>query len=324
MQNDRASRGRVREELLDSVAKLSDEIVKAARPPAKIKAHTPRAVIHEAAVNRHMEHLRMRNLRPWSIYNRQRALGRLGKWADGPILRLTAEDLSRWQIERSTQIQPEPRRTELSNVRQFYRWALEQDLIRRDPTIKLPMPRVARHLPRPVRDADLLGALEGASSDVRAILGLASFAGLRACEIARLDWSEVGLGDQSPHIRVVEGKGGHGRLVPISSTLAQILAELPGARGPVIRRLDGQAGQVLPHRISSRANKYLHEMGIVETLHQCRHRFASAAYQSCRDIRAVQELLGHASPTTTSIYAAVASGVAVGAVEAAGTLGAGR
>ncbi len=311
------------------------EVAPSARPMAKAGMETragvasrvqssgrakTRAMPFEPAVQRHLEHLRMRNLRDWTVYNRQRALARFSAWADGPILRLAEDDLKRWQLLRSTQLQPEPRRTELSHVRQFYRWALAERLIKTDPSLRIPLPKVARGLPRPIRDSDLLAAIDAADAETKAILGLAAFAGLRAYEIAGLDWSEVGLGDLSPHIRVVDGKGGHGRLVPLSTALAEILRILPYRRGPLIRRLDGRPGPNKAHRISSRANDYLHGIGVPETLHQCRHRFASTTYQSCRDIRAVQDLLGHASPTTTSRYAAVASGVAINAVEAAGAL----
>lgn len=279
------------------------------------------AVAREPAVGRYLEHLRMRNLRQWTIYNRQCALDRLRRWNDGqPILKLTEDDLKRWQLQRSAEIQPEPRRTELSHARQFYRWALNEKLIRVDPTAKLPLPRVARGLPRPMSDAKLADALANADVETAAILALAAFAGLRACEIAGLDWANVGIAERHPHIRILDGKGGHGRIVPLSQPLADALRALPTRRGPVIRRLDGAAGPNLPHRISSRANEYLHSIGIDESLHQLRHRFASTAYQACRDIRAVQELLGHASPTTTSRYAAFASEVATSAVEAAGTL----
>jgi integrase/recombinase XerC len=274
----------------------------------------------EPIVARYLDHLRMRNLRAQTVYNRERSLYRLREWHGGPILYLSYEELYHWQLDRAKRIQPEARRTELSNVRQFYRWALLERLIADDPTLRLPNPRVTRGLPRPISDADLLTAIEGADAQTRAILGLAAFAGLRACEIARLDWSEVGFGDRTPHIRVVDGKGGHGRIVPISGALTEILREQQQRRGPVIRRLDGCAGPNKPHRVSSLANDYLHEGGIRETLHQLRHRFASSAYQASRDIRAVQDLLGHASPTTTSRYAAVAAGVAIDAVEAAGTL----
>lgn len=274
----------------------------------------------EGVVVRYLEHLTVRNLRHWTIYNRQCALARLGRWAEGPILYLTESDLQTWQKLRTTQIQPEPRRTELSHARQFYRWAVREGFRTDDPTLRIDLPRVARRLPRPITDAKLADAMVGADVDVAAILGLAAFAGLRACEVASLNWSEVGLGDSSPHMRIVDGKGGHGRIVPLSSALAEILAELPHRRGPVVRRLDGRPGPTKAHRVSQRANEYLHKMGIVETLHQCRHRFASTTYQACRDIRAVQDLLGHASPTTTAIYAASSSAVAVSAVEAAGAL----
>lgn len=274
----------------------------------------------EGITGRYLDHLRVRNLRPWTIYNRQRALARLAAWAGGPVLYLTEADIERWQLQRSSEIQPEPRRTELSNVRQFYRWCTREGLLAVDPTARIDMPKVARRMPRPIGDVKLADAIAQADPSMCAILALAAFAGLRACEIARLDWAEVGIVDEHKQLRVVDGKGGHGRIVPISSALASILAKLGHRRGPVIVRLDGRAGQALPHRISQRANDYLHEMDIVETLHQCRHRFATSAYRACHDIRAVQELLGHASPNTTAIYAAAASEVAISAVESAGEL----
>jgi integrase/recombinase XerC len=273
-------------------------------------------------VSTYLQHLRVRNLRPVTVYNRQRALARLTAWLPCPLTEATEQQLKLWQALRFTQIQPEPVRTELSHLRQFYRWCLREEIITKDPTLRLDMPHVVRRLPRPIADRSLAEALTHAIPETAAILALAGFAGLRACEIARLDWAEIGIGDKSPHIRIIDGKGGHGRIVPISTTLAATLAVLPHRRGPVIRRLDGQAGQCPPHRISSRANDYLHELGIPETLHQLRHRFASTAYQACQDIRAVQDLLGHASPTTTAIYAASASAVAIAAVESAGGLAA--
>lgn len=276
----------------------------------------------EGIVTRYLDHLRVRNLRPWTIYNRRQALHRLSLWAGGPVLYLTEQDLQAWQAQRSKEIQPEPVRTELSNVRQFYRWAQREGFRTDEPTLRLEMPRASRRLPRPIRDAKLIEAMAAADIYTQAILALAAFAGFRACEIAQLDWSEVGIGDRSPQIRIVEGKGGHGRTVPISTALDSTLRQLPHRRGPVVPRLDGLPGPAKPHRISSRANIFLHEMGIEETLHQCRHRFATVAYQACQDIRAVQDLLGHASPTTTAIYAASSSAVAVAAVEAAGTLAA--
>lgn len=260
-------------------------------------------------------------MRNWTVYNRQCALARLGRWAGGPILYLSEDRLKAWQLQRSTEIQPEPQRTELSNVRQFYRWCVREGFRGDDPTLRLDMPRVSRRVPRPISEKLLIDAMAGADQATLAILSLAAFAGLRACEIARLTWAEVGMGDNEPVLRVVEGKGGHGRMVPMSGPLAVVLADLPVGRGPVIQRLDGRPGHALPHRISQRANTYLHEMDIVETLHQLRHRFGTVTYQACRDIRAVQELLGHASISSTAGYAAAASQVAREAVEAAGELG---
>lgn len=272
----------------------------------------------EGVVARYLDGLRVRNMRRWTIYGRERTLARLTKWAGGPILYLTDKDLERWQSDRSKRLQPESLRGETSIVRLFFEWAKDQGFRDDDPAYRLPLPRVARRLPRPIRDKHLADAMAAADPATLAILGLAAFAGLRAMEIAALDWRDVSVGDAVEEIRIQEGKGGHGRVVPLSEPLRAILLDLRTRRGPVITRLDGNPGPTLPQRVSWRANEYLHKMGISETLHQCRHRFATVAFWGCKDLRAVQDLLGHASPTTTAIYTLGSSTSARQAVDAAG------
>lgn len=276
-------------------------------------------LIEEGIVARYVDHMQVRNLRHWTIYSRQRALARLSAWAQGPILYLSETDLKRWQSQRAREIQPEPVRCEMSHQRQFYRWCVREGYLTVDPTARLDLPRVSRRLPRPIADDRLADAMLGAPDDVRVALALAAFAGFRACEIAGLDWSEISTG-KNPQVRIVEGKGGHTRLVPISLALLTELHSLPHRRGPVIQRRDGRAGRNTAHRISTMVNDYLHESGYAETLHQCRHRFATSTYQACLDLLAVSRLMGHANPSVTAQYAASSSEVAVRAVEAAGAL----
>lgn len=272
-------------------------------------------------VLRHLADLKSRNLRPQTVYNRHRALTRLARWLGGPILYATEDHLRAWQEDRAAAITAGSRAVELSHVREFYRWAQREDYRTDDPTLRLRAPRTPRRLPRPIADDILSAALAGADPTMAVVLGLAAFAGLRAGEIAQLDWSEVEL--TSPGvIRIVDGKGGHGRMVPLAPALRALLLDLPHRRGPVIRRITGGTGAYNGHNISHLANTYLHAAGAPETLHQCRHRFATAAYRACLDLRAVQDLLGHRSPATTAIYTAASGSVAVEAVTAAGHLAA--
>jgi len=274
----------------------------------------------EAVVSRYGDWMASRYLSPETIRTARYVLGALSRWAGGPILYLSAADLSRWQPHRARQITAPSLRNEISYLRGFYRWATREGLLSGDPSTVLDLPRAPRRLPRPIEDMALAEAMAGAPGEVRAALGLAAFAGLRACEIARLDWAEVTLDGEGPHLRVV-GKGGHERVVDIAPALAEILGR-PG-RGPVVRRLDGAAGPNRPARVSQLVNDHLHGLGLAETLHCARHRFGTAVYAASGDIRATQEAMGHASPTTTAGYAAVSRRNVREAVLAAGTLRAG-
>ena len=112
-------------------------------------------------------------------------------------------------------------------------------------------------------------------------------------------------------------KGRRERIIPLAPFPAGELRSygLP-AVGPVIPRADGNAGANQPHRISQLANAWLHSLGIAATLHQLRHWFGTEAWRARRDLRVVQELLGHASPATSAGYMAWDMAEAVDVVEA--------
>lgn len=258
---------------------------------------------HEKVVSRYLARMKVRNLRARTITWHGDVLRRLRRWNDGrPILYLDHAALCRWQEDRAATLQPQSLRGEMTVLRAFYGWCLREEFLDADPTIRLDMPRVGRRLPRPISDAKYSLALEHADPTMRAVLGLAGWAGLRAHEIAELSWSEVDLTDQV--LRLV-GKGDKEAVVPLADELVEVLVALPQRRGPVVRRRDGRETHNLPHTISHHANNYLHALGIPETLHQLRHRFGTNVLKATGNLRVAQEALRHESPVSTAIYTLV-------------------
>lgn len=135
------------------------------------------------------------------------------------------------------------------------------------------------------------------------ILTLAAYAGLRAAEIAQLCWGDID--ESNGLLLVVDGKGGKQRTVPLHDMILKALAQLgQQRRGPVLIRRDGKAGHWTHCGVSKYANTHLHGLGFPDTLHSLRHRYATALYFASRDLRLVQDLMGHASPATTAGYTA--------------------
>lgn len=185
-----------------------------------------------------------------------------------------------------------------ASLRGFFRWLALHGHRPDDPAAALPPIRLPRSRPRPCPDAAVLAAYESIT-DPRVALAIRVLVetGLRRAEVTRLTVEDVegGRGCRSLH---VIGKGGHERVVPISDQLADLIAASPTDH--VVAGPDSRP--VTPRHLGRLVAAALPAGW---TAHTLRHRFATAAYAATGDLRAVQDLLGHASPVTTAVYTAV-------------------
>lgn len=200
----------------------------------------------------------------------------------------------------------------LSATRRFYQFLLREKLASDNPALDIRAPKSGRRLPR-VADVDQLNhLLDGQPDDPLEVRDLCMFelmysSGLRLAELASLDLDTVDL--RSGEVRVM-GKGGKERLLPVGrKAIAAIQAWLPYraalANDGEAALFVSQRGERLSHRsIQVRLSRWGISRGADQKLHPhlLRHSFASHMLESSGDLRAVQELLGHADIATTQVY----------------------
>lgn len=254
-----------------------------------------------------------RGLTPTSVKTVIYRLLALQRWMvdhDPPlsITDATEDDIQDFLDTRS--ISSRSRYAWLSSLHGFYVWAMRTGRTSFNPVADIARPRLRRTLPRPIPDADLAHALAESDAEMRAWLTLMAYAGLRCAEVARLRVEDVRADEQMLHII---GKGRHERWVPKHPLVMEALrAHGLGRRGYVFIRPQG--GPFPPARVSRLISVYFTSIGVDATAHQLRHWYATRLYAVCKDIRVVQESLGHQDPKTTAIYTAFRREDAIAAV----------
>lgn len=195
---------------------------------------------------------------------------------------------------------PSTVRSHTRSLRGFYEWAHATGRTSALVTEHLGSASAPRGVPRPAAEDAVSLGLHDVEARTRLMVKLGAHAGLRCCEIARVHTSDVERGLDGAYLRVL-GKGRKVRLVPLSAGLAADLRALPeGWAFP--GQIEGHLSPAYVSKLISRA------LPVGVTAHMLRHRFASRTYTGTgKDIRAVQELLGHASVATTQIYTYVES-----------------
>lgn len=218
----------------------------------------------------------------------------------------------------------------LSGWRGFYEWLSHQTPLAANPVDGVRAPKRPKTLPKALAvddavqlmEANTRGHAEPFELCNRAMFELLYSSGLRVSELAGLDvaWQDARAGqpaslgwlDAQAGDVVVTGKGGKMRRVPVGgparAALDAWLAVRPPARdGSAALFLSARDTRITPRVVQSRLKQHALRAGTPVHVHPhvLRHSFASHLLQSSGDLRAVQELLGHASITSTQIYTAL-------------------
>jgi integrase/recombinase XerC len=201
----------------------------------------------------------------------------------------------------------------LSAWRAFYRFLIERDRsLTEDPSAGIKPPKSPRRLPSALspEEAARLVAIDGddplARRD-RALFELAYSSGLRLSELAQLDVAGCDLA--TGEVRVV-GKGSKERIVPVGTAAREAIERwLPvrsahAAQGENAMFVGRHGRRLSPRAIEQRLAEWAIRQGLSRHVHphMLRHSFASHVLQSSGDLRAVQEMLGHASIASTQVY----------------------
>jgi integrase/recombinase XerC len=286
----------------------------------------------DADLQRHLQHLRVeRRLadRTCALYadafNRLQALAQ----AAGVALRqVKPAHVRRWAGQLHAQgLAPRSVAQVLSAWRGFYRWLGRDGLVSLNPVDGVRAPKAPKPLPKALSVDHAVALAEHSKAVASApdgdpvmaardhcMVELLYGCGLRVGELVSLDWQPgpqaagwIDLPDATAHVL---GKGGKRRSVPVGAAAREALERWLVLR-PQVARVDepallvGQRGtRITPGQVRAQLKRQALQAGLPTHVHphMLRHSFASHLLQSSGDLRAVQELLGHASITTTQVY----------------------
>jgi integrase/recombinase XerC len=203
----------------------------------------------------------------------------------------------------------------LSAWRGWFRWLVRHRGLRANPVLGIRAPKAARPLPKALSVEAAQKLLDGgeaadpASLRDRAMFELLYSSGLRVGELVALDIGDGRL-DLAQGEVTVTGKGSKTRTVPIGAKARGALASWLTARGTIARTdekalfVGSRGRRISAAVVASRLKRWARVAGASERVHphMLRHSFATHLLQSSQDLRAVQEMLGHASISTTQVY----------------------
>lgn len=220
-----------------------------------------------------------------------------------PLLEATADLIDDWL---ATHPSAATRRAYRGDLMAFFTWASKRDLCA-NPVLKTDSIRVPKPLPKPVPASYLAAVLASAPPDVRLMIALAAYAGLRVSEIAALQRSDIDLVSQAPTLAVRAGKGNKDRIVPVHPDLAVLLRSLKP--GPVV----GVGAQTVGVKIST----HLRSLGIDATAHKLRHTFGTELARSTEgNVILIAKMMGHEDISTSMRYVGWSGGPDAEAVAA--------
>ncbi len=263
----------------------------------------------------HLQH--ERRLSPHTIKNYARDLKLIAAWC-------TEAGLEDWQQLNPHQVRGfvakrhrsgisgKTIQRELSSLRSLFSYLLREGVTENNPAQGIKAPKVKRRLPATL-DTDQLSSLLDVTDDTPlslrdlAMLELFYSSGLRLAELVSIDLLDL---DLKSALLEVTGKGAKTRQVPIGRKAVAALQRWIKVRGELAQAdepalfVSNRGSRISPRTIQQRLKQWALQHGASRNIHPhlLRHSFASHLLESSGDLRAVQELLGHADISTTQIY----------------------
>lgn len=213
------------------------------------------------------------------------------------------------------------RSRKLSSVRVFYKWAVKNRIVKNNPVEDIELPKIEKKTVKAMSFNEVEQVLDEAKKDSRensfrdlAILSLMFSTGIRRAELTEIKLSDLNLEEG---LIVIHGKGNKDRLAYFNDTTRAVLSEYINVHRKFYCTSEksnylfvSDKGEKLCFSTVNRiVNRYLESAGIKDkgfTAHSTRKAFATAVYDNTGDIFAVQQLLGHSSPSTTQRYVGIA------------------
>jgi integrase/recombinase XerC len=258
-----------------------------------------------------------KRLSPRTIDGYHRDLEGFFAWCSGRDLadpvNIDGRHIRAYAAQRHRQgLSPKSLQRHLAAIRAWFRYLLREGLLQRNPADGVRAPKIRKSLPHTL-DADQLDHLLALPGDApldrrdKAIMELFYSSGLRLSELVSLNVGDTGNDD---HLLEITGKGGKTRRVPVGR-LAQAALDAwmqvrPGlaATGETALFVSQRGTRLSQRSVEARLRQRAIQQGMPRHVHphMLRHSFASHLLESSGDLRAVQELLGHADISTTQVY----------------------
>jgi len=223
---------------------------------------------------------------------------------------VTTTDLRRFflYLKRDKSYSPRSLHRKICSLKSFYKFLKKEGMVSLNPAENIESPKIPKSLPKTISVEETFELL-AKPNNIRdkAILFLLYGTGLRVSELSDLNLNHLDLDNRIIH--VVGGKGNKDRIVPLPDLIIPILKESITKRvenaNSTALILNRSGNRLTPRSIQRLVKKYKKEAGLEEkkvTPHTLRHAFATHLLSNAVDIRVIQELLGHASLSTTQLY----------------------
>ncbi|MFP3868689.1 MAG: tyrosine recombinase XerC [Desulfobacteraceae bacterium] len=271
-----------------------------------------------------IRHLKIeRHLSPHTVRNYQSDLKQFLQFLEGRepprgLADLTYRDLRAFLAHRHRLNQKVSVARKLATLRTFCKYLVRQGVLTQNLAALAPGPKLDRHLPRFLTIDEVFHLLQQVSAATvlelrdRAILEVFYSSGLRVSELVNLDLADV---DLEHRLVRVQGKGGKERLAVLGDPARRALAAYLERRAELVVKqpqecrpeavfLNYRGGRLTTRSVARLVEKWARQAGLLQSLtpHGLRHTFATHLLEGKADLRAVQELLGHAQLSSTQRY----------------------